>query len=560
MLQNLYVKDLALIDEADVAFESGLNILSGETGAGKSIIIGSINLALGAKVPKDIVRKNAESAYVELVFQIEDTRTQKILEENGIRLEDNQLIIGRRISSSRSICKINGESVPASKIKEISHLLIDIHGQHEHQSLLYKSKHLEILDAFAKSRLNTIKQNVSKIYRRYISLRKELEEFKKDEEQRRREMSFLEFEVNEIESANLVANEEEKLDERHRLLSHGKQIVDGLNEIIYDMSGSLTGSAQEAIGKGVRTIQKLCEYDNNLSDIKSQLFDAEALISDITRDISSYVESIEVDEENLAEIAKRLELIHNLKKKYGSSVEEILQYADRKKIELEKLIHFDENKRRIEKEYKETVEELNRLCETLSNNRKEASLLLTKYMKQSLEDLNFLDVRFEMEFKRLDHFTSEGFDEVEFVISTNPGEDLKPLGAVASGGELSRIMLAIKTVLADSDEIDTLVFDEIDAGISGRTAQMVSEKLSVIGGKHQVICISHLPQIVAMADSHFLIAKNAVSDLTTTKIKKLNENDSVMELARLLGGSQITETTLASAKEMKELAIRAKLN
>ncbi|MFQ9511383.1 MAG: AAA family ATPase, partial [Lachnospiraceae bacterium] len=234
MLQNLYVKDLALIDEADVAFESGLNILSGETGAGKSIIIGSINLALGAKVPKDIVRKNAESAYVELVFQIEDTRTQKILEENGIRLEDNQLIIGRRISSSRSICKINGESVPASKIKEISHLLIDIHGQHEHQSLLYKSKHLEILDAFAKSRLNTIKQNVSKIYRRYVSLRKELEEFNKDEEQRRREMSFLEFEVNEIESANLVANEEGKLDEQHRLLSHGKQIVDGLNEIIYE--------------------------------------------------------------------------------------------------------------------------------------------------------------------------------------------------------------------------------------------------------------------------------------------------------------------------------------
>ena len=551
MLQNLYVKDLALIEEVDVTFHSGLNILSGETGAGKSIIIGSINLALGGKVPKDIIRKGASYAYIELVFHIENEELRQQLEALDITLEDNQLIIGKKILEGRSISRINGESVPSSKIKEIAGFLLDLHGQHEHQSLLYPTKHLQILDLYGKNQIKEKKKQVNEKYKEYMEIKRELSFYEIDEERQRRELSFLEYEINEIESANIMLGEEERLMEEYRKLFHSKQIYDGLQEASNYITHETYGM-YNSINNLLHSIQKIQEFDEQLSKVSEQILDVESIVTDVSREISRQLSMITMDEHQLLEIQERLELLHKLQKKYGDTEEKILLYLEQKKEEYEKLLHFEEKKEALQKKYKQIENELEDCCIQLSIERKEVSKELIAIMKESLIHLNFLDVQLDMEFKQLDQYTSNGFDFVEFVISTNPGEPLQPLSKVASGGELSRIMLAIKTVLADADQIPTLIFDEIDTGISGRTAQLVSEKLSIIGKSRQVICISHLPQIVAMADSHYLISKSVVDSKTKTEIVPLNEEEIINEIARLLGGSEITQNTLASAKEMKE--------
>lgn len=557
MLENLYVKNLALIEEADIPLGKGLNILSGETGAGKSIIIGSVNLALGAKVPKGMIRRNAPYAYVELTFSIHDV-IKKQLEAYDIFVEEENLVISRKIMANRSISRVNGESVSAATIKEISGMLLDIHGQNEHHSLLYKSKHLEILDLFGKQELEGYRQKVSALYKEYADLKKELEEYQIGEEQRRRNLSFLEFELNEIEEANLAVGEEEELTERYKKLIHGKQIYDGLSEISSELGSDSPSGASEAVSRSLHQMMQISEYDKNLEQIQSMILDLEAMLTDVNREISGYISDMELDEETLYETEKRLDLIHNLERKYGKTIADILAYAKKKQAEYDKLVHFAERKEALQKLLAKKEKELKIFSLKLSAKRKEVSKRLAEILRTSLSDLNFLDVQFDLAFATLDHYTANGIDEVEFVISTNPGEPLKPLGKVASGGELSRIMLAIKTVLADSDDIETLIFDEIDTGISGRTAQKVSEKLSVIGTKHQVICISHLPQIVSMADSHFLISKGVEEGQTTTAISHLEKEESVMEIARLLGGTEITDTTVASAREMKQLAEKIK--
>lgn len=557
MLENLYVKNLALIEEADIPLGKGLNILSGETGAGKSIIIGSVNLALGAKAPKGIIRRNAPYAYVELTFSIHDA-IKKQLETHDIFVEEEHLIISRKIMANRSVSRINGESVSASTIKEISGMLLDIHGQNEHQSLLYKSKHLQILDLFGKQELDEYRQKVAELYKEYAETKKELEGYKIGEEQRRRTLSFLEFELNEIEEAGLVVGEEEELTERYKKLIHGKQIYDSLCEISGELGSDAPSGASEAISRSLHQILNISEYDKDLEQIQSMILDVEAMLADVNREISGYISNMELDEETLYETEKRLDVIHNLERKYGKTIADVLMYAKKKHGEYDKLVHFAERKEALQKMLAKKERELKMVSFKLSVKRKEISKRLAEVLRTSLSDLNFLDVQFDLEFTTLDHYTANGIDEVEFVISTNPGEPLKPLGKVASGGELSRIMLAIKTVLADSDEIETLIFDEIDTGISGRTAQKVSEKLSVIGTKHQVICISHLPQIVSMADSHFLISKGVEEGQTTTEIVPLKKEDSIMEIARLLGGTEITDTTIASAREMRELAEKTK--
>ena len=557
MLENLYVKNLALIEEADIPLGKGLNILSGETGAGKSIIIGSVNLALGAKVPKGMIRRKAPYAYVELTFSVNET-IKKQLETYDIYIEEDQLIISRKIMANRSVSRINGESVSAATIKEISGMLLDIHGQNEHHSLLYKSKHLQILDLFGKQELDVYRQKTAELYREYAELKKELEGYQIGEEQRRRNLSFLEYELNEIEEAALVMGEEEELTERYKKLVHGKQIYDGLSEVSCELGSESSSGASEAVSRSLHQISNICEYDKALEQIQSMILDLEALLTDVNREISDYISYMDLDEETLYETEKRLDLIHNLERKYGKTIADVLAYAKKKQEEYNKLVHFAERKEALQKLLAKKEKELKIVSIKLSGKRKEVSKRLTEILRTSLSDLNFLDVQFDLEFTALDHYTANGMDEVEFVISTNPGEPLKPLGKVASGGELSRIMLAIKTVLADSDDIETLIFDEIDTGISGRTAQKVSEKLSVIGRKHQVICISHLPQIVSMADSHFLIAKGVEEGQTTTEIRSLKEEESVLELARLLGGSEITDTTIAGAREMRQLAEKTK--
>ena len=559
MLESLTVKNLALIEYAEVNFKKGLNILSGETGAGKSIIIGSINIALGGKVPKGIIRHNADSAYIELVFLVEEESVKKKLEELEVVLEDEQLVIARKLTENRSICRLNGETVPASKVKEIASLLIDIHGQHEHQSLLYSAKHLDILDTFAKENLQEWKQKNQHAYQSYIKWKKELDYYKIDEEQRRRELSFLEFELQEIDQANLIPGEEEHLSTEYKRLVHMQQIVQGLEEINAMIGYEKDGSAGDRISQSVKIVQRICEYDETLNGILDMLMDLEALAEDVNREVSSALDHTEIDEEQLYQIQTRLDLIHSLKQKYGKTIEDILAYADKKREEYERYIHFEEKKSEIEMKFAEAEAELRTIGSKMTEIRSVAAKKLADLMRISLLDLNFLDVQFEIEIRPLESFSVNGMDEAEFLISTNPGEKVRPLKDVASGGELSRIMLAIKTVLAETDQNITLIFDEIDTGISGRTAQKVSEKLSLIGKNHQVICISHLAQIVAMADHHYLIEKEAVDQVTTTNIYELSQEAIVHELARLLGGTEITQKTLDSAIEMKDMANRTKI-
>ncbi len=549
MLLELHVRNLALIERADVEFGEGLNILTGETGSGKSIFMGSVNMALGGKVPRDMVRKGAEYAYIELIFSV-DGEKGKVLREMGVSPdEDGILIISRKIMPSRSVSRINDETVTLGRLREITGLLLDIHGQHEHQSLLYKSKHLEILDCFAGA--EKLKKKLGEEYRRYCSLEEAAEGFLTDEETRRREADFLRFEVDEIENAALKPGEEEELSRAYRRFMGSRKIAEAL-------SAAYEAVTAVDVGEARKGVERAAEYEEDLERLKDQLFDAEAILSDVAHEITSYLDSMVFDEEEFHRVEERLDLIHSLEAKYGSGTEAVLQALQEKKRRLDELDNYDALKRKAEQELEESRRRLDGLCEELSGLRREAAAGLAKKIRKSLLDLNFLDVEFDIAFRKLDRYTAHGFDEVEFLISTNPGEGVKPLGMVASGGELSRIMLAIKTVLADTDDVPTLIFDEIDTGISGRTAQKVSEKLAVISGSRQVICITHLPQIAAMADCHFEMAKEPKDAKTVTTIRRLNGEQEIVELARLLGGAEITGAVLQNAGEMKELANRTK--
>lgn len=552
MLLELHVKNLALIERADVEFGEGLNILTGETGAGKSIIIGSVSMALGGKASRDSIRHGADYAYIELVFSVKgEDRLRALRELDTEPTEDGLVIISRKITPSRSISRINDETVTAARLRQITGLLLDIHGQHEHQSLLYKSKHLEILDAYVKAQTQPAKKKMEEEYKNYCILKKRLSSFEMDHDARLREADFLRFEIQEIEEGNIKEGEEEELTARYRRFSHARRIAENLNEA-YD---SLQA---DAVTRALRSVEQVTEYDEALQSIRDQLYDAEAILSDARREISAYISSMEFDEESWRQTEERLDQIHSLQNKYGASVLAIQASLEEKRKRLEELENYDAFREQTEKKLKISTDHLCRLCTDLSEIRKKASVELVKRIRSGLLDLNFLDVEFDMEFETLDHFTPDGWDEVQFLISTNPGQPMRPLKDVASGGELSRIMLAIKTVLADSDEIPTLIFDEIDTGISGRTAQKVSEKLSYIAGSHQVICITHLPQIAAMADIHFEILKSASEGSTATTIERLGREKSIRELARLLGGAQITEAVLKNAHEMKDLADQTK--
>lgn len=553
MLQNLHVKNLALIDEAEVDFSGGLNILTGETGAGKSIILGSVSLALGGRYSVDMLRKGADKGLVELTFYVENPETVRKLEEMDLSPDGGQIIITRRFNGNRSVSRINGETVTLGRLKEAAQVLIDIHGQHEHQSLLYKKNHLAILDAFAKE-AGEWKKKVADSYREYRRLEKELKEADKDEAERAKEISFLEFEIDEIENAGITAAECQSVEEDYRRMMQGKRIAENLEEAYLYTAGEGGISAAEAIGRAVRAAAVAAEHDDKSGELYEQLVEVENLIGDSGRELRCYLDSLSFEPEQFYETENRLNQINHLKVKYGDSAEAILQHKADDEERLLILKNYDEYLNELKGKLKKSEERLQKECEGLSKIRKKEAKLLQAKIAEGLQDLNFLDVCFEIRFSKTSGYTVEGTDEVEFMISMNPGEPTRPLATVASGGELSRIMLAIKAVMADKDEIETLIFDEIDVGISGRTAQKVSEKMCLIGRKHQVICITHLAQIAAMADTHYLIEKRVEDQMTKTKIRQLDGEESVQELGRILGGAKITDAVLENAREMKILA------
>lgn len=554
MLQNLHVKNLALIDEAEVELGKGLNIFTGETGAGKSLLLGSITLALGGKVAKELLRENQEYTLVELQFSVEEERTQKELEELGVYFEEpGQVLVSRKLVRGRSVAKVNGEIVSAAELARITGILLDIHGQHEHQSLLHPSKHLAILDEYMGREALEYRNHVKEVYERYRKALAYAETFQMEEEQRMRELSFLEFECQEIEEANLKEEEEEELSAWYKKAIHGKKIMETIARIYDEINYDGMDSAGEKIGHAVHEIATVVEYDETLRSLSEQLMEIDNLLSDFLREVSSYMDSLEFDEGQFLEVEARLDLIHRLENKYGGSIAAIEAYYHEKQERLILLRNYEIEKEEAERKKQRIYQELLEACQRLSERRKEASLSLTAKIREALLELNFLDVQFEMAFSESAPSTN-GFDQAEFLISTNPGQPIRPLGKVASGGELSRVMLAIKTVLSDQDGVDTLLFDEIDAGISGRTAQQVSEKLKQISQYRQILCITHLAQIASMADQHYLIEKQVDDGNTVTSIRKLSREESIKELARILGGVKITDNIVESAREMKELA------
>ncbi len=555
MLQSLHVKNLALMEETEVEFGEGLNILTGETGAGKSLLLGSVNLALGAKFEREMLRRGADSALVELVFVSRDKKVLDKLRDLELEAEeDGAIIISRKMQAGKSTCKINGETVTARQVKELAELLIDIHGQHEHQSLLHKKKHLEILDAYCGEEYETLAAAVSEAYKECRRLRKSMEEDAMDEAAKAKEQSLAEFECREIEDAKLVPGEDEELEQRYRRMVNSKRITESLAESYQYTSTDSEGGAGSALSRALRALRSVAAFDDRLGQLEGQLAEVDNLLSDYNRDLSEYMEDCEFDSEDFARIEERLNTINHLKGKYGSTIEEILRYGEERKQLLLKLSDYDAYMEKLQQECQKSEKRLQRACSKLSALRSKNARQLEKRLTESLVQLNFLTVKFEIAVRPEQAATANGYDDVEFLISVNPGESVKPLSQVASGGELSRVMLAIKTVLAGRDDVDTLIFDEIDAGISGKTAWKVSEQLHKAACGHQVICITHLPQIAAMADVHFVIEKSSTEDNTITDIRILDEEGSAAELARLLGSDTLTEAALLNAGQMREQA------
>ena len=554
MLRVLHVKNMALIEEEKIEFGDGLNILTGETGAGKSILIGSLGVALGSGSFRDFVPENADNASVELIFETQSGRVRAWLEEHDIPDMDGQIIISRSFRKGRSISRINGEVVPIGLVRELSSDLIDIHGQHEHQSLLYPRYHLQLVDDFAGEQLEKKKERCRTLYQSYAAASQKLKEALRDAGDRAKNMDFISFEVSEIDDAGLHLGEDEELENRFRFLSNAQKIMEALSVVQRLTDGDGETDASSQISRASGELSAVASYDEELMQLQSTLSDAEGMLSDFTRALSGYIDAFSYDEQEFSEVSDRLDLINHMKMKYGRTIEDILSYRDARQQELDRLSNFDAYVSGLKAEVEKSRKELLEVCGDITALRKTSAEKLTEQIVRSLRDLNFLDVRFEIHFEKLKEPSGNGMDEASFLISMNPGLPLRPLQHVASGGELSRIMLGIKTVMAKKDEIECLIFDEIDTGISGRTAQKVSEKMAQLSRDRQVIAITHLAQIASMADVHFLIEKRSEDGKTHTGVRQLTGEEITDELARILGGVQITDAVRATAAEMKRMA------
>lgn len=559
MLLGLHVKNLALIEEEEISFEDGLNILTGETGAGKSVLLGSVNLALGAKADKSLIRTGADFALVELLFCVDNERQREKLKAMDIGPdEDGTVLIKRKIYPGRTQCSVCGETVTTHELRELSELWIDVYGQRENQRLLRREAQLQVLDEYAGEKAARLLTEVRTLYRDFRGKEETAAQEDLDPAARARETDLLTYEVNEIESAQLRKKEDEELESRYRTLSSFRRI----DEALQNAEGLLQEgeeSAAEQVGRAVRALSRVQGIDQALDEVIAQTCEVDALLSDAIRAISDYHAGLSFDPQEFAALEERLDLINHLKDKYGGSLESIEAAMEQKRKRLEELSDYEALRKRQLLEAQQAKDALLAACRRLTELRTKAAKEFQEKMKRELLELNFNQVDFRAEIKsREEQVSGNGCDSVIFYISMNPGEPVRPLDAIASGGELSRIMLALKTVFAGKDDIHTLIFDEIDSGISGQTAWKVAQKLGRLSADHQILCITHLPQIASMEEKHFLIEKTAENGRTTTHIRALDEEESSRELARMMGGERITETTLQSAREMKEMAREAR--
>ena len=576
MLQELRVKNLALIDELVLEFHPCFNVLTGETGAGKSIIIDALGLTLGGRFSAEMMRGGAESVLVEAVFAIDNRADlQDYLTESGIPLEPDQtLLIQREINiNGKNRCRINGQLVTVLSLTKIGEYLIDLHGQHEHQSLLFPEKQLELLDQYAGARCLEVKNQFGATYRDWQALLAEYRDLTANEAELARKIELLEFQLKEINQAQLVIGEDEDLFKEREILSSAEKLFEATAfsyQVLYD--GNEGKSAVELLTEAERALEQVAAVDPRLGPILDTLREAACQTEEVSRELRAYQNEIQFDPDRLRAIDDRLDEINRLKRKYGVTTADILLYAERCARDLAGISHREERSRQLLGELEKQRVSLGRLAEELNGLRSEGSSRLEQAITVQLADLNMAKTQFKIELTQSEAtegiplrdrevaVSITGADHAEFLVAPNPGEGLKPLTKIASGGELSRLMLALKTILAELDQIPTMVFDEIDVGIGGRTAQAVAEKILLIGQARQVICVTHLPQIASLAECHFYIEKNVSGDRTVVSVRPLGMNERVVELARMLSGAEVTETTRQHAREMLTLAEKLRLN
>ena len=553
MLNQLSVRNVAVIDKLDINLHDGVSVLTGETGAGKSIIIDSINMILGDRANKELVRYGTDKAVVQAVFDAPKS-VINILEENDIDVEDETVIITRQVTKEgKSVARINGMVVTLNILREISDRLINIHGQHDNQALLTPIRHITFLDAYADNEeyINRYKDILSK--KREIE--KKISSLEMDEQEKMQRIDLLEYQVKEIKKASLEKDEEDDLREQRDIYTNAEQITKSVNEAYMNLyEGDEIQSAYDGISIAVNEISQISDLNPQLKSIYDTLNEIMYSLEDTAHEIKEFGETVEFDEQALNEIEERLDLISRLKRKYGNSIEEILEYLKKAESELNDIKLSDERTNELKEELKSITKDLKEKGNVLTQRRENAAKVLEENIEKSLHELNMEKSKFKVNIENDGTFYDNGMDKVEFLISTNPGEPLKPLVKIASGGELSRVMLAIKSILADSDGVDTMIFDEIDTGVSGKAAMSIAKKLAVIAKNKQVICITHLPQLTAMADNHYLIQKNTDGELASTTLKELDEEGRELELARIIDGGEVTELALSHAKQMLENA------
>lgn len=549
MLNQLSIKNVAVIDKLEASMHSGLNALTGETGAGKSIIIDSINMILGDRASRELVRYGAEKAFVQAVFDT-NKKAAELLNENDIEDEDGQIIISRTVTrDGKSTARVNGTVVTLSLLREIADCLINIHGQHDNQALLTPSRHLDFLDGFGKNDelLNEYKTQ----YKRLRAVENELKALEVNEQEKMRRIDLLEYQIKEITDAALLPNEEEELLQQREICQNAEKIsssIDAAYANLYD-NGEIQ-SAYDSLSIAVNELSDICDLNEALKNVYESISNAVYVIEDSAHELRSFRETIDFDEQTLDEVEERLRFISKLKRKYGNTIEDIIAFGENAQNELDGIMLSDERTRELTEQRDDIEYGLRKCGERLSAAREKAARVLENKIEAALHELNMEKSKFSVQTEREEKFTEHGLDRVEFMISTNPGEPLKELVKIASGGELSRVMLAIKSILAETDSVDTMIFDEIDTGVSGNTALKIADKLTQIGKTKQVICITHLPQLTAAAEHHYLISKNTDGEMAFTTLTELDENGRIEELARIIDGGAVTQTALKHAQEL----------
>lgn len=556
MLLQINIKRFALIEELSLNFESGFNILTGETGAGKSILIDAINYVLGSKFNKDLIRTGEKSTYVEAVFSIDTDNTKAILDEMDIDYDDLVIISRESFSSGRSVIKVNGKSIILTALRTIAATLIDIHGQHENVNLLSSNTHIYYLDGYCGDKITEVFNEYRKHFNKLNEIDSKIEKLKGNSEQSEKMASYIQFQIEEIEKAKLKVGEDKELEERALVLTNAEKISSVLNksyEMLYNGIGS-NPSVYDMLDTVIKDIRSIEDKVNVAKEIGDSLEEGFFIIEQNIDELRSIKDTYYYDADELADLNSRIYEIGRMKKKYGETIESILDYKNKLQEQYEDIINKDQIINKLNKERGEVEAKCREVAEEIHHIRQENALILESKIKEQLTDIGMGKSTFKVQVDKKSQLRNNGFDKVQFMISTNPGEPLKPLDKIASGGELSRIMLSLKTVFIDRDMIPTVIFDEIDTGISGAIAQKVAEKMYLISCKHQVFCISHLPQIATMSDVHYRVYKEVIDNKTYTNVKKLTLEEKIEEISRMIGGIEVTEVTINNSKQLVEMA------